>query len=275
MGALVDGDDGLPVEEVGAWIAEKHELLCDYLQISTYARRKYLPPAKGGSTCIDLFCGPGRAKVRVTGEFVDGGCVAAWRKSVSSGAPFSKMIIGDKDEERLMLAKTRLEQLGAPVVAFLGPAIETAELAVKEAGIGALNFAFIDPYSLGALDFSIISTLAKLYRIDIMVHFSQMDFQRNFDRNSLEELSALDAFAPGWRNEVDVVSSQRIGRQAYFEYWKRLVQSTGVKTNAEMRLVSGPGNQPLYLLLLATRHDLAHKFWGIVAKKDDGQAKLF
>jgi three-Cys-motif partner protein len=275
MGALVAGDDGLPVEEVGSWIAEKHELLCNYLQISTYARRKYLPPAKGGSTCIDLFCGPGRAKVKATGEFVDGGCVAAWRKSVESRAPFSKMIIGDIDEERLTLAKTRLERLGAPVVAFLGPATETAVHAVKEAGIGALNFAFLDPYSLGALDFSILSTLAKLYRIDIMVHFSQMDFQRNFDRSSLEDMSALDLFAPGWRNEVDIASTQRVGRQAYFEYWKRLVQSTGVKTHADMRLVSGPGNQPLYLLLLATRHDLAHKFWGIVAKKDDGQAKLF
>lgn len=275
MSKLVEGDDGLMVEDVGEWVSDKHALLCDYIQISTYARKKYLPPAGlGGSTFIDLFCGPGRAKRRDTGEFVDGGCVAAWRKSVSSGAPFSKMIIGDIDEERLALAKTRLERIGAPVVALLGPATETAGQAVKECPVGALNFAFLDPYSL-ALDFSIISTLAQLYRIDIMVHVSQMDLQRNFDRNSLKDRSALDAFAPGWRDEVDTSSTQRTGRQAYFEYWKRLVSSTGVKTNAEIRLVTGPGNIPLYLLLLATRHDLAHKFWGIVAKKDDGQTSLF
>lgn len=275
MGKLVDGDDGLLVEEVGEWIADKHELLCDYIQISTYARKKYLPPdGRGGCTFIDLFCGPGRAKNKANGEFVDGGCVAAWRKSVKSGAPFTKMIIGDIDEERLALSKTRLERLGAPVTAFLGPAAATADLARRECPTGALNFSFLDPYSLGALDFSIIATLAKLYRIDVMVHVSQMDLQRNFDRNSLADRSALDTFAPGWRDEVDIASRQRTGRQSYFEYWKRLVQSTGIKTNAEIRLVTGPGNIPLYLLLLATRHDLAHKFWGIVAKKDDGQASL-
>lgn len=275
MGKLVDGDDGLPVEEVGEWVSDKHELLCDYIQISTYARKKYLPPhGRGGSTCIDLFCGPGRAKLKATGEFVDGGCVAAWRKSVASGAPFSKMIIGDIDEERLELARTRLERLGAPVVALLGAAADTAQLAIRECPVGALNFAFLDPYNLGTLDFSIISTLAKLYRIDVLVHVSQMDLQRNFDRNSLQDRSSLDAFAPGWRDEVDTSSTQRTGRQAYFEYWKRLVQSTGIKTNAQIRLVTGSGNQPLYLLLLATRHDLAHKFWGEVAKKDDGQARL-
>lgn len=276
MGDLVEGDDGLLVEEVGEWIADKHDLLCDYIQISTYARKKYLPPAGlGGSTCIDLFCGPGRAKIKATGEFVDGGCVAAWRKSVASGAPFSKIIIGDIDEERLELAKTRLEGLGAPVVALLGSAADTAPLAIRECPVGALNFAFLDPYSLGSLDFSIMATLAKLYRIDVMVHVSQMDLQRNFDRNSMKDRSALDSFAPGWRDVVDTSSTQRTGRQAYFEYWKRLVQSTGIKTNAEIRLVTGPGNQPLYLLLLATRHDLAHKFWSIVAKKDDGQSSLF
>jgi three-Cys-motif partner protein len=275
LGKLVEGDDGLQAEEVGEWIADKHELLCDYIQISTYARKKYLPPAGlGGSTCIDLFCGPGRARVRKTGEFIDGGCVAAWQKSVRSGAPFSKVIIGDIDEERLALAKIRLERLGAPVVAILGPAADTAPQAIRECAVGALNFAFLDPYSLGSLDFSIISTLARLYRIDIMVHVSQMDLQRNFDRNSLKDRSALDAFAPGWRDEVDTSSTQRTGRQAYFEYWKRLVSSTGIKTNAEIRLVTGPDHQPLYLLLLATRHDLAHKFWAAVAKRDDGQGQL-
>src|SRR6185312_145489 len=153
MGELVDGDDSLPVEDVGEWVADKHELLCDYIQISTYTRKKYLPPGRGGSTCIDLFCGPGRAKIRETGEFVDGGGVAAWRKSVNSGAPFSKVIIGDIDEQRLALAKTRLERLGAPVTALLGPAKETASEAVQACGVGALNFAFLDPYSLGTLDF--------------------------------------------------------------------------------------------------------------------------
>lgn len=275
MGGLVDGDDNLPVEEVGAWIADKVDLLCDYVQISSYTRRKYLPPnGRGGSTYIDLFCGPGRSRVKATGQYVDGGCVAAWRKSVESGAPFSKVIIGDLDEERLALARRRLEELGAPVEALVGPATDTAPKAVERMPVGALNFAFLDPYSLGALDFSVIRALAKLYRIDMLVHVSQMDLQRNFDRNAQLDQSSLDVFAPGWRDHVDTSSTQRTARQAYFEYWKRLVSSTGVDTNAEIRLVTATDHQPLYLLLLATRHELAHKFWNAVAKKDDDQGKL-
>lgn len=274
MGQLLAGDDGLPVEEVGAWIGDKHELLCSYIQISSSTRKKYLPPTGKGACFIDLFCGPGRAKVKQTGLFIDGGCVAAWQKSVDSGAPFSKVIIGDTDEERLKAAKIRLERLGAPVVALLGSAVVNALPAIQKAGGLGLHFAYLDPYSLGSLDFNVIATLAKLRRVDMLVHVSQMDLQRNFDRLSKLDNSALDTFAPGWRSEVDISATQRVARTAYFDYWRKSVAATGAETNTEMRLIAGPGNQPLYLLLLAARHELAHKFWERVAKSDDGQGRL-
>jgi hypothetical protein len=34
MGKLIDGDDGLPAEEVGVWAKEKHDYLCRYIDIS-------------------------------------------------------------------------------------------------------------------------------------------------------------------------------------------------------------------------------------------------
>jgi hypothetical protein len=277
MGKLVEGDDGLPAEEVGVWIAEKHELLCDYVQISSATRRKYLPPPRnrGGAAYIDLFCGPGRSWVKSTGTFSDGGCVAAWRKSVESNAPFSKVIIGDRDPDRLAAATKRLEKLGAPVVPLLGLAKDTAFTAIQRAGGSGLHFAFLDPYSLGALDFAIISTLSRLQRIDMLVHVSQMDLQRNYYRNSQTDASAFDVFAPGWRTAVDINATQKSGRQAFFEYWRQLVASTGVETGRDARLITGPGNQPLYLLMLAARHELAHKFWQVVSKKDDPQGDLF
>jgi hypothetical protein len=33
MGKLIDGDDGLPAEDVGAWTKEKHQCLCRYINI--------------------------------------------------------------------------------------------------------------------------------------------------------------------------------------------------------------------------------------------------
>jgi three-Cys-motif partner protein len=273
MGKLVDGDDGLPAEEVGEWITDKHDLLCRYVPSAT--RKKYLPPHGNGGACyIDLFCGPGRAKVKNSGQFVDGGCVAAWRQSVSSGAPFSRMVLGDTDQVRLGAAAARLERAGAPVVTLLGSAKDNAFPAIRSAGNLGLHFAFLDPYNLETLDFSVISTLARLRRIDMLVHVSQMDLQRNFDRNASLDASALDTFAPGWREKVDIAAARRSSRQAYFEYWKTQVDGTGADTNTEIRLITGPGNQPLYLLLLAARHELAHKFWETVAQKDDGQGRL-
>lgn len=275
MGDLVPGDDGLPAEEVHQWSAAKIKLLCDYVQITSATRKKFLPPqGRGGAAYVDLFSGPGRILVQETGVFSEGGCVAAWVKSVAAGSPFSKVIIGDKDEVRLSAATQRLERLGAPVVALLGPAKDTAFRALQNAAGLGLNFAFLDPYSLGALDFTIITTLAKLQRIDLLVHVSQMDLQRNFDRNAAADVSPLDAFAPGWRDGVDVNQRQRSARQSYFQYWCGLVAAAGVGTNADIRLVTGPGNIPLYLLLLAARHELAHKFWPKVNKADDGQARL-
>ncbi len=277
MGKIVDGDDGLPAEgDVGPWAREKHKLLRDYVQISSATRRKYLPPpaTKGGATLIDLFCGPGRVQFEDTGEFEDGGCVAAWRQSVEAGTPFSRVIIGDMDGDKVEAARIRLERLGANVEAFVGPARDTCVPAVQHAGSLGLHFAFLDPYSLGALDFTILKTLAKLKRIDMLVHVSQMDLQRNFDRNSTKDASALDIFAPGWREGADTNRGKKAARQAYFDYWKDLVAGTGIATAPEVRLVTGPGKQPLYLLMLATRHDLALKFWSIVSKKEDPQLTL-
>jgi three-Cys-motif partner protein len=276
MGELVEGDDDLLVEDVGNWALEKQKLLCDYIQISSAARRKYLPPDNtGGATYIDLFCGPGRSKIKDTDQFIDGCCVAAWRRSLESASPFTKVIIGDADPERLELARIRLGRLGAPVIALSGEAKDTVLPAIQKATSYGLNFAFLDPYSLGALDFHVLRMLSRLKRIDIMVHFSQMDHQRNYDRNISAEESALDSFAPGWREEVDIAASQRTGRQAVFEYWRGLVEQLGVEADRETRLISGPGNQPLYRLLLVARHELAHRFWQDVTKGGDPQRSLF
>lgn len=81
MGLIV-GDDGLPADEVGIWAKDKHKYLTRYLDISRATRRKYIGERKGGAVYFDLFCGTGRSKVRDTGEWIDGGVVAAWRTSV-------------------------------------------------------------------------------------------------------------------------------------------------------------------------------------------------
>jgi hypothetical protein len=67
---MVD-DDGLPLDEVGAWAKEKHTRLRKYVDISSATRRKWTQ-GPGGATYIDLFCGSGRSIIRDTQEKIDG-----------------------------------------------------------------------------------------------------------------------------------------------------------------------------------------------------------
>lgn len=276
MGELVAGDDGLPVEAVGVWAKEKQEYLCRYVDMSRAVRRRYLAPAgSGGASYIDLFCGPGRSQVKETGEIIDGSPVAAWKKSLEGGAPFTKVIIADLDEERLNAATERLKKLNAPVIPIHGPAIETSFKALQHATPYGLNFAFIDPFSIGSLDFQIFKTLSRLKRIDILAHVSKMDLQRNLPGSiASEEATQFDQFAPGWREQVNTSQPTAAVRREVFEFWRSSVASLDIATSEDTKLITGSRGQHLYWLLLAARHDLAHKFWSAAANKD-GQKSLF
>lgn len=274
MGEIIVGDDGLPVEEVGPWAKEKHELLCRYVDMSKAARAKYLGAGKGGAAFIDLFCGPGRCRVKGTGELIDGGALAAWKASVEGGRPFSLVIVADADQQRVDAMVQRLQAAGAPVVSTCGPAVNTALFAVQRTPAYGLNFAYLDPYNLEALDFKIFQTLSRIKRLDILVHLSKMDLQRNLDSNIAATVSAFDAFAPGWRSVINVEQAQGGIRNEVVEHWRDLVASTGKSASNEVRLLKGSRGQHLYWLLLVASHELAHKFWAI-ASNPEKQGNLF
>ncbi len=269
MGKLIDGDDGLPAEEVGVWAKEKHDYLCRYIDISRKTRAKYLGPGKGGATYIDLFCGPGRCKVRNSSEWIDGGVVAAWKKSQEGNAPFSQVFIGDLDTQRRQAAATRLRNLGAPVVELDGAAVDAVKQVIARLNAYGLHFAFLDPFDLAALSFDIIVALAALKRIDMLVHISQMDLQRNVVAYTTMDNSPFDTFAPGWREKVSIAQGQQELRQQIFQFWRDKVAGLDVWPSTDMRLLTGSNNQPLYWLLLAARHDLAHRFWATASNVED------
>lgn len=274
MGKLIDGDDGLPAEDVKGWAKKKHDYLCRYLDISRGVRAGFVGPGKAGATYIDLYCGPGRSRVAETGEWIDGGAVAAWKKSVQGGAPFTEVWIADLDESRRKAAAARLHKLGAPVREMHGNAAQAAPQLIEALNPYGLHFAFLDPFNLEALDFNIVRALAALRRIDMLVHVSQMDLQRNLITNAVGEDSAFDVFAPGWREKVSTKTGQQEMRNQVFQYWRDQVESLGVWPSAKMKLLRGSKNQPLYWLLLAAKHELAHTFWK-TASNEEGQGDLF
>jgi hypothetical protein len=85
-------DDKLPLSEVGEWALEKHERLRRYVSVTRAVRKKWLTPMRPGlvstgATYIDLFCGPGRSRIRDTDRVIDGcrECRRRGRRSVQQG----------------------------------------------------------------------------------------------------------------------------------------------------------------------------------------------
>jgi three-Cys-motif partner protein len=216
-------ENGLWVERVGPWAKDKQKIITDYVQIASATRRKYKH-----RSFIDVFCGPGRSQIRETDEFIDGSPVAAYQKGRAS-SPFSTVRISDADVDLLSSAETRLRNLDAPVVATKGPASTALPKIVSQLSRSGLHLAVLDPHNLGTLSFDLFECLAKLQRIDIIVHVSLSDLQRNVDRYTSEAHEQFDNFAPGWRNNVSTEMNQAALRAAIIEYWTERVVSLGFR----------------------------------------------
>jgi three-Cys-motif partner protein len=255
-------EQGLLVENVGAWARDKLKIVTDYIQASGAARRSYLG---SGAAYIDVFCGPGRSKIRTTGQFIDGSPIAAFKKGKGSLAPFTSIEISDADPDLLTTASKRLSALGAPVHATAGPASSAMPKIVQSLNRYGLHFAFLDPHNLGTLSFDLFESLATLKRIDVIVHVSLSDLQRNTDRYTSAEYDQFDRFAPGWRDHVRTDMNQPALRAAILEYWSDKVARLGLPRAKHCELIKGSQRQRLYLLILLARHELARSLWSKIS----------
>jgi three-Cys-motif partner protein len=172
-------EDGLPLDEVGVWAKEKHERLLRYIDISRAARRK-LVEGSGGATYIDFFCGAGRAAIHETGEIIDGSPLIAFKCARAGGVPFTEIHIADFDEKKVSSAASRITKVGGSAKSYVGQAARTAGQIVEHLNPYGLHFAFLDPFNLDDLPFSVIETLSQLKRVDLLIHVSAQDLQRNW-----------------------------------------------------------------------------------------------
>lgn len=257
---------------VGRWVPlEKHTLLAKWLGGTKKAWAKW--PQR---VFIDPFCGPGRIQVEGESATRDGGCVVAWRQSKSLNAPFTQVLVGDIDEQKVLAAASRLERLQAPVRYFVGPADETTPQMVSLVSPGALALAYIDPYNLELLSFDVIRAIARLRHVDFAVHFSLMDLIRNVDMELDPDRDRFDKAAPGWRNHVVErrVSKSQLSN-AFFEYWCGLIRNLGFAFSKEMPLVRNEQGRAIYRLIFFSRHDFPKKIWDDVSKTQDPNMPLF
>ncbi|GHH52123.1 three-Cys-motif partner protein TcmP [[Pseudomonas] boreopolis] len=255
-----DQMDGLRRELVGPWAQEKHQRLKHYVDISRAARRKF----QGNSTFIDLYCGPGRARVKDSNIIIPGSAVAA-AVEAARHSRFGKIYIADLDKTNVAHCEQRLAQEQIqPVFSYSDDAEVTARLIRQQLSPSALHLAFLDPYNIQALPFSVIQTLAELPRMDLLIHVSTMDLQRNV--KAFMANGKLDRFAPGWHNSVDPAARNDVALLSVFHHWCGLIRELGYEEVGDLvERVSGTRNQPLYWLVLASKSKLGKEFWSKVS----------
>ncbi|MFT3807178.1 three-Cys-motif partner protein TcmP [Arenimonas sp.] len=264
-----DPDDGLRRDIVGDWAEEKHARLRRYVDITHATRRKF---SRNSPAYIDLYCATGRARIRETARVVDGSPLVASLEA-KKNVPFGQVHIGDLDTQNLAACKERLGVAGvAGVKVYEGKAEQTAADVVRSLNPYGLHLAFLDPYSLDALPFAVVKTLAGVKRMDFIIHINEMDFQRNVIGKREEH--KLDTFAPGWRDAIDTNQRSDIMKQSFLSHYKQLLTQLGYYVSDNIERVTGSHNQPLYWLLLASRDKLADKFWSQISNVDP-QARMF
>jgi three-Cys-motif partner protein len=248
------------VAVVGNWAHDKVALLTEYIKISSAVRRKYV--GRSEATYIDLFCGPGQSVDRDTGGVLPGSPIAAWTAALDSRVPFSRVFIADASVQHVTSAGARLRQLRAPVSSKVGPAHVTVDEVYRDLIPYGLHFALLDPFNLIDLPFSVIEKLAGLRHIDLMIHLSTGDLQRNLSTYSAEEHATLDSFAPDWRKVVDFNATPFAQRLAIVEHWFSLIHRLGLPHAPQMHRARNSKGTTMYWLVFASRAEIARRFWG-------------
>ena len=239
-------------------------MLADYVAATRFVRGK-VRRRQPAPAYVDLFSGPGRACVAKTGDIVDGSPLVAWKAAAGRENPFTSVLLSDTHKGYPDAAEERLKRLGAPVAARRATAVDAARWAVDQLDPNSYHLVFVDPYNLGDLSWDVFKVMLPHQHLDFIVHFSQGDLTRNLDSYSAQEQSALDLFAPGWREKAGQMRDPVQTRGMFFAHWISLFEREGYKLAESIRFANSK-NVTLYRLVLLSRAPLAKKIWKSVAK---------
>ncbi|MBI5186391.1 MAG: three-Cys-motif partner protein TcmP [Nitrospinae bacterium] len=283
----IPGSDGLAVQCVGPWVEDKYHFLESYLNASRKAREKF--SIKGNAVFIDLFSGPGKCIIEEKQKEIDSGGFRALHREE---APFNESFLFDFSKINVAALKKRIGQRQDCHVKE-----GDSNFLIKELTIELLrkpyryHFTYVDPFGPDGLRFDTLAELAKLERMDMLIHFPLGPIRRNVSGWLDQDNTILDRFlgTNGWKERINSNQGDNIGK-ILIDIFKRQLCSIGYPEEG-LKLASSdesfdPGlptvsvknrkNVDLYLLILAAKHPLAQEIWNSVIQIDrHGQKRLF
>jgi three-Cys-motif partner protein len=171
--------------------------------------------------------------------------------------------LSDLDKRNSDALAQRIKGLGGAASNYSGSADVIVDRVVLAINHG-LHLAFLDPFGLGQLPFSIIERMLKVQRMDMIIHVSLQDLQRNLDDYSSIGDPTLDNFAPGWREAINPRQAIAPLRAALVEHWLDRIRSLGTNPATGIPLIVGEKNQRLYWLVFLSSNPLGQKLWNDV-----------
>lgn len=272
---VANDSDGLPAQCVGRWASEKHDLLRKFVEATAQARANYdgTRPrgdhGPGGTSYIELYAGPGRARVRETGRFIDGSPLVAL-KAADAKNPFTRAVLCDLAPVNAAALRKRTAPFGAEV--FEGDCNARIDDIVRAIPGYGYNFALLDPFAPSALKFDTIRRLAAVRRMDVLIHFPTGSMKRNYELfRDYEELLGL----PYDRWEVEIVQPKDITR--LIPVLRRQLVALGYddsEVHINTPAIKNGSNVVLYHLVFASKHPLGKKIWNSITQTQNGQRSL-
>jgi three-Cys-motif partner protein len=280
---LLPEKDGLPVRISGPWVREKLFFVKQYIDTFEIAMRQK-PWRK--RIYIDLFAGPGKCLIKGTQEYLLGSPLLA----VTTQYPFTDYFFVDSDDANINVLRKRIEPVSS-AKCFTGDANLTVDNIVTlisridaefiKGAWSSLNLAFLDPEGL-ELDWNTIATLAKLKKMDLIIHYSQHGINRlakNCYKSDSETI--VDKFFGDfkWR-EIYARNLDKGIHLPLMNHYKSKLSELGyieIKDNEEIwtDAIKNRKNAPLYRLLFASKDSLGIKFWDHIRKTNVyGQTRL-
>lgn len=273
------GDDGLYFEDVGAWVEDKHRLVALYEELfSTGMKYKW-----DVRMCIDLYAGPGLARIRETNKFLWGSPIRA----LGVKDPFDKYVFCEEREEAMNALRIRTGRMfpTADVSFIHGDCNECADEVKRVVPMHSkdrkvLSFCFIDPYNL-SVKFSTIKNLSEKY-IDFLILLALgMDANRNLQsyldpsNHKIDEFLGLSNWRETWGQKVlGGTSFPQFLAEAFAKQMESL-DYLPVPFYRMKQIRSDAKNLPLYHLALFSRSQRAYDYWEEVLKYGTSQQFLW
>jgi len=264
-------EGGIPVQCIHDWSREKHDRVAKYIEASAGPRRWWLDPSRGGggAAYIDLFAGPGRARVQEGGEFVDGSPLIALKHTKS---PFTKLIFCELDEENVSALSRRIVGDKRAVV-VPGDCNETIEKVAALVPPSGLNLALIDPFRVSHLKFATVERLGHFKYMDLLIHFPSSHMKRQIGKELFDHIDAFFA-SDDWRSKLPKMED--VPRLLIAAFRRRLALLGYSSEDVHSEPVRGSSGNVLYYMVYLSKDKKGDQIWNALTKTTAaGQRRIF